>query len=161
MPTDTDLLKARIRSIPDFPKPGILFTTYPAPAASRRPRAAIDGLSIRSRIEDQLSSPSRARIHFRIGGRSDGAGFVPVRSPAKLPVENRRATYDLDYGPIARIHLDRAEGQRVLIWTDFWRRRHATVCELAEGCGGDIHRFVSYRLVGEWARSAWETSTRY
>jgi len=117
-------LKSRIRHVPDFPKPGILF--YDITTLLREPegfRLAIDtiatpfsnrGISLVVGIESRgfiLGAPVADRI---------GAGFVPVRKPGKLPSASVRATYELEYGSDSlEMHRDAIDqGQRVLIVDD-------------------------------------------
>lgn len=119
-----DALKSKIRHIPDFPKPGILF--YDVTTLLRDPdgfRMAIDsvaqpfenrGISLVVGIESRgfiLGSAVADRLH---------AGFVPVRKLGKLPSECIRATYELEYGTDSlEMHRDAIEkGQRVLIVDD-------------------------------------------
>ena len=95
-----EALRERIREIPDFPKPGILFyditTLLKDPAAYRsdRPHArAVPGEQI------DLVRDGVARVHLqRPHGRSLGAGLVPVRKLGKLPAETITVEYALEYG---------------------------------------------------------------
>ncbi len=117
-------LKAKIRQVPDFPKPGILY--YDITTLLRDPvglREVIDGLT--ESFQDQ-------QIDLVVGIESRGfilgaavadrlrAGFVPVRKPGKLPAGTIQQSYDLEYGSDAlEIHRDAIEqGQRVLIVDD-------------------------------------------
>ena len=117
-------LKDKIRSVPDFPKAGILFydiTTLLQDAAGMR--AAVDGLSLPFKdqgIELVVGIESRG---FILGGAvADrlGAGFSPVRKPGKLPSRTVQERYSLEYGTDAlEIHEDAVEpGQKVLIVDD-------------------------------------------
>jgi adenine phosphoribosyltransferase len=117
-------LKARIRHVPDFPKPGILF--YDVTTLLRDPegfRLAIDqvaapfgdrGITLVVGIE------SRGFILGAAVADRIGAGFVPVRKLGKLPSECVRATYELEYGTDSlEMHRDAIDkGQRVLIVDD-------------------------------------------
>jgi adenine phosphoribosyltransferase len=117
-------LKSKIRHVPDFPKPGILF--YDVTTLLREPegfRAAIDqvvapfndrGITLVVGIE------SRGFILGAAVADRIGAGFVPVRKLGKLPSVRVRATYDLEYGTDSlEMHQDAIErGQRVLIVDD-------------------------------------------
>jgi adenine phosphoribosyltransferase len=104
-------LKASIRDVPDFPKPGILFkdvtTLLQDPGLLRR---AIDMLALLAgglRVDKVVAIESRG---FILGGALAchlGAGFVPVRKPGKLPWRSRRASYALEYGEDAlEMHED-------------------------------------------------------
>ena len=120
----TDALKARIRHVPDFPKPGILFydiTTLLRDAEGFR--AAVDAIAAPYRgqaIDLVVGVESRGFILGAAVADRLGVGFVPVRKPGKLPSKTIRATYSLEYGTDSlEIHSDAVErGQRVLIVDD-------------------------------------------
>lgn len=117
-------LKSRIRHVPDFPKPGILF--YDVTTLLRDPegfRMAVDALMepYRDRPVDLVVGiESRGFILGAAIADRLGAGFVPVRKLGKLPSVTVRATYDLEYGSDSlEMHRDAIErGQRVLIVDD-------------------------------------------
>lgn len=119
-----DVLKSRIRHVPDFPKPGILF--YDVTTLLRDPegfRLAIDSLADPYRktpIDVVVGIESRGFILGSAVADRIGAGFVPVRKVGKLPSATLRASYALEYGTDAlEIHRDGVEtGQRVLIVDD-------------------------------------------
>lgn len=119
-----DLLKAKIRSVPDFPKAGILFYDITTLLRDRDGfQLAIEALArpFEGRdIDVVVGVESRG---FILGGAvADrlGAGFAPVRKKGKLPSKTVRETYDLEYGTdCLEIHSDAVEtGQRVLIIDD-------------------------------------------
>ena len=120
----TTTLKAKIRNVPDFPKPGILF--YDITTLLRDPdgfRGVIDALSepfADKGIDLVVGMESRG---FILGGAvADrlGAGFVPVRKPGKLPATTVKESYALEYGTDSlEVHEDAvAKGQNVLIVDD-------------------------------------------
>ena len=119
-----DQLKAKIRNIPDFPKPGILFydiTTLLRDAEGFR--ATIDALA--SPFEGQtidavVGMESRGFIFGAAVADRLGTGFIPVRKPGKLPAKTVKASYDLEYGSdCLEMHCDAVEaGTRVLIVDD-------------------------------------------
>ncbi len=117
-------LKSRIRHVPDFPKPGILF--YDITTLLREPdgfRAAVDQLVapfLDRGIALVVGVESRGFILGAAVADRLGAGFVPVRKLGKLPSACVRATYDLEYGTDSlEMHRDAIEeGQRVLIVDD-------------------------------------------
>ena len=119
-----DSLRAKIREIPDFPKPGILFydiTTLLREAAAFR--EAIDLMTEPFRdakIEIVVGMESRGFIFSAPMALDLGAGFVPVRKLGKLPAETISVEYELEYGTnTLEIHRDAiAPGQRVLIVDD-------------------------------------------
>jgi adenine phosphoribosyltransferase len=119
-----DILKEKIRHVPDFPKAGILF--YDITTLLREPagfRVAVDSLALpfaEAGIELVVGIESRG---FILGGAvADrlGTGFSPVRKPGKLPSKTVRETYALEYGTdCLEIHDDGViPGQRVLIVDD-------------------------------------------
>src|SRR5512138_2985147 len=95
-------LKAHIRHVPDFPKPGILFyditTLLKDPAGLR---AVIDALKERYaplKPDVVLGIEARGFIFAPALAYALGAGFVPVRKPKKLPAKTVREEYQLEYG---------------------------------------------------------------
>ncbi len=117
-------LRARIREIPDFPKPGILF--YDITTMLKDPKAYRESI-------DLMVEPWRAdNVDLVIGMESRGfifsaplaylldAGLVPVRKLGKLPAETITVEYALEYGSnTLEIHRDAIQpGQRVLIVDD-------------------------------------------
>ena len=119
-----DILKEKIRHVPDFPKAGILF--YDITTLLRDPagfRAVVDSLALpftSAGIDLVVGIESRG---FILGGAvADriGAGFSPVRKPGKLPSTTVSESYALEYGTDSlEIHDDAvAPGQRVLIVDD-------------------------------------------
>ena len=120
----TEALKKKIRNVPDFPKPGILF--YDVTTLLRDPdgfRQAIDSMSgpfADSRIELVVGIESRGFILGSAVADRLGAGFVPVRKLGKLPAETVSVRYALEYGTdCLEMHRDAiTRGQRVLIVDD-------------------------------------------
>jgi adenine phosphoribosyltransferase len=120
----TDALKARIRHVPDFPKPGILF--YDVTTLLRDPegfRIAIDRMAAPfadDRIDLVVGIESRGFILGSAVADRLGAGFVPVRKLGKLPAATISASYALEYGTDSlEMHRDAiTAGQRVLIVDD-------------------------------------------
>jgi adenine phosphoribosyltransferase len=119
-----EALKEKIRHVPDFPKPGILF--YDVTTLLRDPdgfRMAIDSLSTPYQgrgVTAVVGIESRGFILGSAVADRIGAGFIPVRKVGKLPAECIRATYELEYGTDSlEMHRDAIDkGQRVLIVDD-------------------------------------------
>jgi adenine phosphoribosyltransferase len=159
---DMDLLKTKIRHVPDFPKAGILF--YDITTLLRDPagfRAAIDSLAlpfVGEGIDIVVGIESRGFIFGSAVADRIHAGFTPVRKPGKLPSSTVRATYDLEYGTDAlEIHDDAiGKGQRVLIVDDLLATggtARATT-DLVKRLGGDVHALAFLiELVGLSGRS--------
>ena len=113
-----------IRTIPDYPKPGILFRDVTTLMSDRLAfEQAIDELAAPWReamVEQVVGIEARG---FILGGAlavALKAGFVPVRKPGKLPFETISEDYELEYGSDAlHMHMDAlGEGVRVLIVDD-------------------------------------------
>jgi adenine phosphoribosyltransferase len=118
------LLRDAVRSIPDFPRKGILFrditTLLKDPAAFSETHNLLVGRYRSTPIDIVVGIESRG---FILGGPlalSLGAGFVPVRKPGKLPAPVLREEYSLEYGTdTVEIHKDAIRpGQRVLLHDD-------------------------------------------
>ena len=117
-------LKQAIRSVPDFPKPGILFRDITPvlsdPALFRDTVEGLAGPFRNDRISKVLGIESRGFIFGPPLALQLGAGFVPARKRGKLPRETIRETYALEYGTDSlEIHRDSfSPGERVLIVDD-------------------------------------------
>ncbi len=117
-------LKQYIRSIPDFPKPGILFRDVtPLLAAPQAFRQVIDALADRyrsRRVESVVAAEARGFIFAAPLALALEARFIPVRKPGKLPFETCSLRYDLEYGTDSlEMHVDAiARGDRVLLVDD-------------------------------------------
>lgn len=117
-------LRALIRTIPDFPRPGVMFrdvTTLFADAAGFR--AAISGLAAPWAGADLDFVVGLEARGFILGGAvADrlGLGFVPIRKQGKLPHAVLSESYSLEYGrAVMEVHDDAlAAGARVLIVDD-------------------------------------------
>jgi adenine phosphoribosyltransferase len=142
----TDDLRAKIREVPDFPKPGILF--YDITTLLR------DGDAFREVIDRMAEAVKGERIDLVVGMESRGfifaapladrlgAGFVPVRKLGKLPAETLEVEYDLEYGTATlEIHRDAiTPGQRVLVVDDLLATGGTVLgtIELVRRLGGEI-----------------------
>jgi adenine phosphoribosyltransferase len=139
-------LKQRIRHVPDFPKPGILF--YDVTTLLQDPegfRMAVDAMAAphtAGSIDLVVGIESRGFIFGSAIADRLNAGFAPVRKPGKLPSSTRRASYSLEYGTDAlEIHDDAArQGQRVLIVDDLLATggTAAATVGLVRGLGAEI-----------------------
>lgn len=142
----TDELRALIRDIPDFPRPGIVFKDIsPLLGDAEAFRAAIDAMAADFRdagIRRVVAVESRG---FVVGGALAyvlGAGFVPVRKQGKLPHSTQAIAYSLEYGEgILEIHEDAIErGDRVLVVDDLLATGGTAVAtvQLVERLGGEV-----------------------
>lgn len=140
-------LKQHIRSVPDFPRTGILF--YDITTLLRDPagfRTTVDLLSTPYSGQDidvVVGIESRGFILGAAVAQQIGAGFIPIRKPGKLPAKALKETYDLEYGKDAlEIHEDAIEsGQRVLIVDDVLATggTAAAAAQLVRKLGGELH----------------------
>jgi adenine phosphoribosyltransferase len=119
-----DDLRAKIREIPDFPKPGILFydiTTLLKDAGAFKESIQLMLEPFRDKQVDLVvGMESRGFIFSAPMAIELGAGFVPVRKLGKLPAETASVEYALEYGTnTLEIHKDAIQpGQKVLIVDD-------------------------------------------
>jgi adenine phosphoribosyltransferase len=119
-----DSLRAQIREVPDFPKPGILFydiTTLLNKADAFREAIELMNEPFRDeQIDIVVGMESRGFIFSAPMALHLGAGFVPVRKLGKLPSETISVEYELEYGTnTLEVHRDAIRpGQRVLIVDD-------------------------------------------
>jgi adenine phosphoribosyltransferase len=141
------LLKAQIRTVPGFPKPGILFydiTTLLGDADGFR--TTIDALSAPYKgqgISLVVGIESRGFILGAAVADRLGAGFCPIRKPGKLPSKTIKEAFQLEYGTDAiEIHADAIEpGQRVLIVDDVLATggTASAAARLVKRLGGRLH----------------------
>lgn len=117
-----DLLKSRIRDVPDFPQPGVLFRDItPLLADPAAFRTAIDAMAAPfDGIAHVVAIESRGFILGAPVAYSLGAGLVLVRKAGKLPSATIHEDYGLEYGSnTVEIHSDAIQpGERVLIVDD-------------------------------------------
>ena len=146
LPINCEPLKSLIRTVPDFPRPGILFYDITTVLKDKAGFATlIDAFAqyyIGKEIDLVLGIEARGFIFGPALAYRLNAGFVPVRKPKKLPAEVARVNYDLEYGTDSlEIHMDAIEpGQRVIIVDDLLATGgtlQATV-QLVRQLGGEI-----------------------
>jgi len=146
LPINCEPLKTLIRTVPDFPRPGILFYDITTVLKDKAGFATlIDAFAqyyIGKEIDLVLGIEARGFIFGPALAYRLNAGFVPVRKPKKLPATVARVSYDLEYGTDAlEIHMDAIEpGQRVVIVDDLLATggtMQATI-QLVRQLGGQI-----------------------
>ena len=119
-----DSLKALIREVPDFPKPGINFYDITTPLKDATGfKNVIDSLATHYKstpIDVVLGIEARGFIIAPAVAYALEYGFIPVRKQKKLPAERARIEYQLEYGTdVLEIHKDAiSPGQNVLIIDD-------------------------------------------
>jgi adenine phosphoribosyltransferase len=117
-------LKAAIRTIPDYPKPGILFRDITTLLGDARAfRRAVDELVqpwAGSKIDKVAGIEARGFILGGAVAHQVSAGFVPLRKKGKLPYKAVRIAYSLEYGiDEMEMHEDAiAAGERVILVDD-------------------------------------------
>jgi adenine phosphoribosyltransferase len=119
---DIELLKSKVRDVPDFPQPGVLFRDItPLLADPQSFRTAIRAMSASFQgIDHVVAIESRGFILGAPVAYELGAGLVLVRKVGKLPNATYREEYGLEYGTnTVEIHTDAIDsGERVLIVDD-------------------------------------------
>ena len=144
--TSIDDLRARIREVPDFPKPGILFYDITTLLKDADAFAAVIDLMADAVAGEQVDvvvgMESRGFIFAAPLAYRLKAGFVPVRKLGKLPAETIEVEYDLEYGTATlEIHRDAIQpGQRVLLVDDLLATGGTVLgtIELVRRLGGEI-----------------------
>jgi len=139
-------LRALIRTVPDFPRPGVQFRDITTLLKDARGYRA---------VVDRLSAPWRGRRIDKVAGIESrgflfgtplaialGVGFVPIRKPGKLPWKTNKIQYSLEYGTDAvEVHQDALQkGQKVLLVDDLLATggtAHASI-RLLEGLGAKV-----------------------
>jgi adenine phosphoribosyltransferase len=139
-------LRDRVRDVPDFPKPGIVFKDLmPLVADATYFRETIDRLEQLARpLEPDIILGAEARGFIFGGALADRlhCGFVPARKPGKLPWNTVEATYELEYGMDSlQVHADAiGKGARVIIHDDVLATGGTAKAkvELVEKLGGAV-----------------------
>lgn len=143
-------LKAIIREVPDFPKPGVSFKDITT--------LVKDGVALQTAVNQMADHFKAAQVELIVGAESRGfifgaplayklgCGFVLVRKPHKLPAAVERITYALEYGEDSlEIHKDAIRpGQKVLIVDDLLATGGtiSATAQLVKKLGGEIAGFA-------------------
>jgi len=144
-----EALKDLIRSVPDYPKSGIVFrditTLLKNGEAFRR---AVDRMAERARSRDAEVIACVEARGFLFGAAVASAleiGVIPIRKPGKLPAETRRKQYTLEYGVDAlEVHTDAIHrGERVFVVDDLLATGGTALAtaQLIEELGGRVVGF--------------------
>lgn len=137
-----------VRSIPDFPEPGIIFRDVTSIIQSPEGlKVTIDGLLERLQGVDfdvVLGPESRGFIFGMPVAYAMGKGFVPVRKKGKLPCETIEKEYELEYGTaVIEMHKDAINpGDKVVIVDDLIATGGTieAITEMVESLGGEVVR---------------------
>jgi adenine phosphoribosyltransferase len=144
-----DDLKAYIREVPDFPKPGILFyditTLLQDPLALRMTVDRFVWLFARKHIQKVVGIESRGFMFGPIVAYDLNAGFIPVRKPGKLPYHKIHESYELEYGTdTVEMHHDAIlPGEHVLVVDDLVATGGTALAaaKMVESLGGIVAGF--------------------
>ncbi|MCK6591740.1 MAG: adenine phosphoribosyltransferase [Polyangiaceae bacterium] len=143
-------LRAHLRDVPDFPKPGILFKDItPLLADPRAFHISLDLLAQRfigEHVDVVVGVESRGFIFGGALSARLNASFVPVRKPGKLPSKTDRVAYKLEYGEAElEMHTDSIKaGSSVIVVDDLLATggTAAAAAELARRQGGKVVGFA-------------------
>ncbi len=146
MQADLERISALIRTIPDFPKPGIEFRDItPLVRSPQVLRLAIDRLAepfLEAPVSVVAGMEARGFIFGSLVAARLDVGFVPLRKPGKLPYDVQSVSYDLEYGSAAlEAHVDAVNpGEQVLLVDDLLATGGTckASCELIERLGGSV-----------------------
>jgi adenine phosphoribosyltransferase len=135
-----------VRSVPDFPKPGILFRDITpllhAPKAFGEAIARMAEPYRDAQVDVVAAAEARGFIFAAPLALALGVGFVPVRKPGKLPFDTRAFHYELEYGTdTLEMHTDGvAKGERVLLVDDLLATGGTVeaCCRLVEQSGASV-----------------------
>ncbi|HET7555024.1 MAG TPA: adenine phosphoribosyltransferase [Gaiellaceae bacterium] len=143
---DTNALRAKIRDVPDFPEPGIVFKDIMPlladPASLREATDLLVEWAEPRKPDVILGAEARGFILGAAMAYRLGCGFVAARRPGKLPWKTVSSSYALEYGENSlELHADAiADGQRVLVHDDVLATGGTAraICDLASQLGGEI-----------------------
>jgi adenine phosphoribosyltransferase len=139
-------LKQKIRDVPDFPKPGIIFKDItPLLSDVKSFQQIIDAFAKRysdKGIDYIVAVESRGFIFGSALSYRTDTGFVPVRKKGKLPYKTESVEYSLEYGTdVIEIHQDAIhQGSRILVVDDLLATGGTAkaTCDLVEKSGGTV-----------------------
>ncbi|MGC9156593.1 MAG: adenine phosphoribosyltransferase [Candidatus Micrarchaeia archaeon] len=141
-----ELLKSRIRSIKDFPKPGIIFRDITPllkdPIAFGSAVDAIAKYFSQKQVDYVAGIEARGFIVGAAVASKLNVGFVPIRKKGKLPYKTVSKDYQLEYNTeTIEIHVDAVEpGKKVAVIDDLLATGGTSeaACELIEKLGGEV-----------------------
>jgi adenine phosphoribosyltransferase len=144
--TTMERLRAKIRDIPDFPTPGILFKDITPlmkdPSAMRLAVHQMLHPFLGDRITAVAGMEARGFIFGSLVAWELAVAFIPLRKPGKLPHRTRSASYDLEYGTATlQVHEDAlGPGDRVLLVDDVIATGGTALasCQLLEKLGAEV-----------------------
>lgn len=143
---DPESLKTRVRSIPDYPEPGIVFrditTLLQDPEGFRDTVDLLVAPFARNEVDKVVGIEARGFITGGAVAHQLRAGFVPARKSGKLPWQTISQEYELEYGTDAiQVHTDCIErGERILLVDDLIATGGSAeaALNLIERVGGEV-----------------------
>jgi adenine phosphoribosyltransferase len=141
-----DQLRAAVRDIPDFPKPGIIFKDItPILGSGKLFRLAIEAFLEQCRgkqIDKIVGIDARGFLFGSAVAYDLGIGFVPLRKKGRLPYKTESAKYSLEYGEAEmELHVDAIErGERIILIDDLLATggTAASAAALIRKVGGEL-----------------------
>ncbi|WP_374089735.1 adenine phosphoribosyltransferase [Methylomicrobium lacus] len=141
-----DRLISKIRDIPDFPKPGIIFKDITPlvkdPAALKLSVHQLMQPFLGSEITAIAGMEARGFIFGSLVAWEMGLPFIPLRKPGKLPYDVQSVSYDLEYGSaVLEAHIDAFEPDDKVLLIDDLLATGGTAkasCELIEKLGAKV-----------------------
>lgn len=142
----TGRIKSMIRTIPDFPKPGVMFrditTLIRNPEGLRLVTSAFAARYREEKLDAVAGIESRGFVFGSALAHELGVGFILLRKPGKLPADTERIEYTTEYSTDAiEVHRDAVEaGMRVLVVDDLVATGGTALaaCRLIEKLGGEV-----------------------
>ena len=139
-------LKDKIRDIPDFPKPGVIFKDISPlvkdPAALRLAVYQLLHPFLGKKITAVAGMEARGFIFGSLAAWELGVGFIPLRKPGKLPYNVQSISYDLEYGSATlEAHIDAFDKNDKVLLIDDLLATGGTAkasCELVESLGATV-----------------------
>ena len=139
-------LMSTVRSIPDFPKDGIIFrdvtTLFKNPEAFHELMDQLAASVADKQVDAIVGPEARGFVLGSVMAYLLKTGFVPVRKPGKLPYESVSYSYDLEYGSdTIEIHKDAiTPGMKVVVTDDLLATGGTALaaCKLVEQLGGEV-----------------------
>lgn len=141
-----DLIKSKIRIVPDFPKPGISFKDItPLLLDPTITKEIIKYFKIRykgRKIDKIAGIESRGFIFGSMLARELNIGFIPIRKPNKLPPEVEKIEYSLEYG-VDALEINKSSiipGEKILLVDDMLATggTASAASQLIERLGGEV-----------------------
>jgi len=141
-----DRLRNKIRDIPDFPKPGIIFKDITPlvkdPAALRLAVHQLIHPFLGRGIDSVAGMEARGFIFGSLVAWELGIPFIPLRKPGKLPYDVQSVSYDLEYGSATlEAHIDSFDKNEKVLLIDDLLATGGTAkasCELVENLGATV-----------------------